>query len=165
MIKYLLYKNVVKLYRVGFANLFNCATVMCFYINHRSKLSQCAPPFLNPGSTPAIGKFKLRRSLKQAIFSTLAVGDMVYSTYRKQRILYHRFKGLKAPTTTKILVEEEGLGVTSATVRLALLADGQAMGGHLLSQMSWRLWRLKCRQVLNLILRCHAMKLTKGIWS
>ena len=37
---------------------------------------------------------------------------MVYSTYKKQRILYLRFKGLKAPTITKILVEEEGLGVT-----------------------------------------------------
>ena len=37
---------------------------------------------------------------------------MVYSTYKKQRILYHRFKGLKAPTIAKILVEEEGLSVT-----------------------------------------------------
>ncbi len=30
----------------------------------------------------------------------------------KQRILYHKFKGLKAPTIAKILVEEEGLCVT-----------------------------------------------------
>ena len=37
---------------------------------------------------------------------------MVYSTHKKLRILYHRFKGLKAPTITKIVVEEEGLGVT-----------------------------------------------------
>ena len=37
---------------------------------------------------------------------------MVYSRYEKQRILYHRFIGLKAPTIAKILVEEEGLGVT-----------------------------------------------------
>ena len=60
----------------------------------------------------AIGKFKLSRSLKHAIFFTLSIGDMVYSTYKKQRILYHKFKGLKAPTIAKILVEEEGLGVT-----------------------------------------------------
>ena len=56
-----------------------------------------------------IGKFKLRRSLKQAIFS-LSVGDMLYSRYEEQS--YHRFKGLKAQTIAKILVEEERLGVT-----------------------------------------------------
>ena len=110
-----------------------------------------------------IGKFKLCRSLKQASFFTLSVGDMVYSTYKKQRILYHRFKGLKAPIIAKILVEEERLGVTRQGVQsflkryreTALLADGQAMGGHLLSQkMSRRLWRLKCRQVLNFKVPC-----------
>ena len=37
---------------------------------------------------------------------------MVYSTYKKQRILYHKFKGLKAPTIAKILVEG-GLSVTT----------------------------------------------------
>ena len=37
---------------------------------------------------------------------------MVYSTYKKQRIFYHKFKSLKAPTIAKILVEEEGLSVT-----------------------------------------------------
>ena len=58
-----------------------------------------------------IGKFKLRRSLKQAIFS-LSVGDMVCSRYEKQRILYQRFKGLKAPTIAKMLVDGEGLSVT-----------------------------------------------------
>ena len=66
----------------------------------------------------AIGKFKLRPSLKQAIFFTLSVGNMVYSTYKKQRILYLRFKGLKAPTIAKILVEEEeGLSVTRQGVQ------------------------------------------------
>ena len=54
MIKYLLHENVVKLYRIGFANLFNCATVMCFHINHRSKLSQCAPP--PPPPPPTLSK-------------------------------------------------------------------------------------------------------------
>ena len=94
----------------------------------------------------AIGKFKLRHSLKQAIFS-LSVDDMVYSRYEKQRILYHRFKGMKDPTIAKILVEEEGLGVTRQGAQSFLkchretrMADGQAMGGHLLSQkMSRRL--------------------------
>ena len=47
----------------------------------------------------------------KAIFS-LSFGDMVYSTYKKQRIIYHKFKGLKAPTIAKILVDEEGLCVT-----------------------------------------------------
>ena len=42
---------------------------------------------------------------------------MVYSTYKKKRILYLRFKGLKAPTIAKILVEEEGLGVTRQGVQ------------------------------------------------
>ena len=99
----------------------------------------------------AIGKFMLRRSLKQAI----SVSDMVYSRYEKQRILYHRFKGLKAPTIAKILMEEEVLGVTRQGAQSFLkryretrMADGQAMGGHLLAQkMSRRLWRLKCRLV------------------
>ena len=107
-----------------------------------------------------IGKFKLRRSLKQAIFHS--VGDMVYSRYVKQRILYHIFKGLKAPTIAKILVEEERLGVTRQGAQSFLkryrethMADGQAMGGHLLSQkMSRRLWRLKCRLVLNFKVPC-----------
>ena len=65
----------------------------------------------------AIGKFKLRRSLKQAFFLTLSVGDILYSTYKKQRILYYRFKVLKAPTIAKILVEEEGLSVTRQGVQ------------------------------------------------
>ena len=103
-----------------------------------------------------IGKFKLRHQLKQAFFS-LSVGDMVYSRYEKQRILYHIFKGLMAQTITKILVEEERLGVTRhgaqrflKRYRETLMADGQAMGGHLLCQkMSRRLWRHKCRLVLN----------------
>ena len=42
---------------------------------------------------------------------------MVYSMYKKQRILYHRFKGLKAPTIAKILVEAERLGVTRQGVQ------------------------------------------------
>ena len=42
---------------------------------------------------------------------------MVYSRYKKKRILYLRFKGLKAPTIAKILVEEEGLGVTRQSVQ------------------------------------------------
>ena len=79
---------------------------------------------------------------------------MVYSRYEKQRILYHRFKGLKAPTIAKILVEEERLGVTRQGAQSFLKryreTDGQAMGGHLLFQkMSRRLWRLRCRLVLN----------------
>ena len=37
---------------------------------------------------------------------------MVYSMYKKQRILYYRYKELNAPTIAMILVEEEGLGVT-----------------------------------------------------
>ena len=98
---------------------------------------------------------QLRRSLKQAFFS-FSVSDMVYSRYEKQRIHYHRFKGLKAPTIAKILVEE-GLCVTRHGTQSFLkryretrMADGQAMGGHLLSQkMSRRLWRLKCRLVSN----------------
>ena len=89
---------------------------------------------------------------------------MVYSRYEKQRILYHRFKGLKAPTIAKILVEEERLGITRQGAHSFLkcyretrMADGQAMGGHLLSQkMSKRLWRLKCRLVLNW---CHAYEI------
>ena len=64
-----------------------------------------------------IGKFKLRRSLKQAIFFTLSVSGMVNSTYKKPKILYHRFKGLKAPTIAKILVEEEGISVTRQGVQ------------------------------------------------
>ena len=36
------------------------------------------------------------------------------------------------------------------------LADGQDMRGHLLSQKkSRRLWRLKCKQVLNLKVPCY----------
>ena len=88
----------------------------------------------------AIGKFKSRPSLKQAIFFH-SVGDMVYSRYEKQRILYHRFKGLKAPTIAKILVEEERLDITRQGAlsflkryRETRMADGQAMEGHLLSQ-------------------------------
>ena len=54
---------------------------------------------------------------KTCHFFTLSIGDMVYSTYKKQRILYHKFKGLKPPTIVKILVEEEGLGVTRQGVR------------------------------------------------
>ena len=87
-----------------------------------------------------IGKFRLRLSLKQANFS-LSVGDMVYSRYKKQRILYHIFKGLKPPTIAKILVEEEGLGVSRQSAQSFLkrycetcMADGQTMGGPLLSQ-------------------------------
>ena len=87
----------------------------------------------------AIGKFKLRRSLKQDI--SLSVGDMVYSRYEKQRILYHRFKGLKAPTIAKILVEEEGLGVTRQGAQSFLkrhretrMADGQAMRPSVISE-------------------------------
>ena len=64
--------------------------------------------------------------------------NMVYSRYEKQRILYHRFKGLKAPTIAKILVEEERLGITRQGAHSFLkryretrMADGQAMGGHL----------------------------------
>ena len=87
---------------------------------------------------------------------------MVYSRYKKQRILYHRFKGLKATTIAKILVEEEGPGVTRQGTQSFLkcyretrMADGQAMGGHLLSQkMSRRLWRLKYRLVLNFKVPC-----------
>ena len=108
----------------------------------------------------AIGKFKSRRSLKQPFFHS--VGGMVYSRYEKQRILYHRFKGLKAPTIAKILVEEEGLGVTRQGAQSFLkcyretrTADGQAMGGHLLPQkMSRGLWRHKCRLVLNFKVPC-----------
>ena len=88
----------------------------------------------------ATGKFKLRPSLKQAIFS-LSVGDMVYSRYEKQRILYHRFKGLKAPTIAKILVEEERLGVTRQGAQSFLkryretrMADGQAMRPSVISE-------------------------------
>ena len=159
----------------------------------------------------AIGKFKLRRSLKQAMRSNadlpvldttsgaskckvvmahqflkfgyisissdvvpdivtvgkpmgngLSVSDMLYSRYEEQRILYHRFKGLKAQTIAKILVEEERLGVTRQGAQSFLkryhetrMADCQAMGGHLLCQkMSRRLWRLKCRLVLNVKLPC-----------
>ena len=95
---------------------------------------------------------------------------MVYSTYKKQRILYLRFKGLKAPTITKILVEEEGLGITRHGVQSFLkryretrMADGQAMGGHLLSQkMSRRLWMLKCRQVLNFKVPCYEIDMKLG---
>ena len=91
-----------------------------------------------------------------------SVGDMVYSRHEKQRILYHRFKGLKDPTIAKILVEEERLGVTRQGPQRFLkrhretrMADNQAMGGHLLSQkMSRRLWRLKCRLVLNFNVPC-----------
>ena len=107
-----------------------------------------------------IGKFKLRRSLRQAFFHS--VGDMVYSRYEKQRILYHRFKGLKAPTIAKILVEEERLGITRQGAHSFLkryretrMADGQEMGGHLLCQnMSRRLWRLKYRIFLNFKVPC-----------
>ena len=82
---------------------------------------------------------------------------MVYSRYEKQRILYHSFKGVKAPTIAKILVEEERLDITRQEAHSILkryretrMADGQAMGDHLLSQkMSRRLWRLKYRLVLN----------------
>ena len=108
----------------------------------------------------AIGKFKLRCSLKQPFFHS--IGDMVYSRYEKQRILYHQFKGLKVPRIAKILVEEEGLGVTRQGAQSFLkryretrTADGQAMGGHLLSQkMSRRLWRLKCKLILNFKVPC-----------
>ena len=65
----------------------------------------------------AIGKFKLRRSQQQSISLILSVGDMVYSTYKKQRIFYHKFKGLKAPTIAKIMVEEERLCVTRQGVQ------------------------------------------------
>ena len=107
-----------------------------------------------------IGKFKLNRSLKQAFFHS--VGDMVYSKYEKQRILYHRFKGLKAPTIAKILVEEERLGVTRQGAHSFLkrnretrMADVQAMGGHLLCQkMSRSLWMFKYRLVLNFKVPC-----------
>ena len=89
----------------------------------------------------AIGKFKLRPSLKQAIVFTLSVGDMVYSRYKKQRILYHRFKGLKAPTIAKILVEEDRLGITRQGAHSFLkrhretrMADGQAMRPSVISE-------------------------------
>ena len=45
-------------------------------------------------------------SLAKTIPFFHSVGDMVYSRHEKQRILYHRFKGLKAPTIAKILVKE-----------------------------------------------------------
>ena len=91
-----------------------------------------------------------------------SVGDMVYSRHEMQRILYHRFKGLKAPTIAKILVKEERLGVTRQDAhsflkrhRETLMADGQAMGGHVLCQkMSRRLWRLKYRLVLKFKVAC-----------
>ena len=111
----------------------------------------------------AIGKFKLRRSLKQAVFFTLSVGDMVYSTHKKPR--RNRFKGLKAPTIAKILVEEEGLGVTRQGVQsfLKRYRETRTIGGRpgdgrssVLSQkMSRRLWRLKCRQVVNFKVPCY----------
>ena len=90
---------------------------------------------------------------------------MVYSRYEKQRILYHRFKGLKAPTIAKILVEEERHGITRQNAHSFLkryretrMADSQAMGGHLLCQkMSGRLWRLKYS--FFLILGCHAYEI------
>ena len=41
---------------------------------------------------------------------------MVYSMYCKQRILYWRRKGLKAPTIAKILLREEGIAVTRVGV-------------------------------------------------
>ena len=67
----------------------------------------------------AIGKLKLSCLLKQASFS-LSLSSMIwctYPTYKKQRIPYHKFKGLTASTITKILMEEEGLGVTRQNIR------------------------------------------------
>ena len=110
-----------------------------------------------------IGEFKLRRSL-QAIFFTLSVSDMVYSTYKKQRILYHKFKGLKAPTIAKILVEEEGLGITRQGV-LSFLKHyretrtiGRRPGNgrpSVTSENVRRLCRIKWRQVLNFKVPCY----------
>ena len=45
---------------------------------------------------------------------------MVYSTYKKQRILHLRSQGLKAPTITKILREEEKLQCTRVGVAMFL---------------------------------------------
>ena len=66
---------------------------------------------------------------------------MVYSRYEKQRILYHRFKGLKAPTIAKILVEEERLGVTRQGAQSFLkryretrMADSQALRPSVISE-------------------------------
>ena len=111
----------------------------------------------------AIGKFKLRPSLKQAIFFTLSVGDMVYSTYKKQRILYHRFKGLKAPTIAKILVEyvqsflkryrETGtIGRWPSTGRPSVISEDVK---EIVEAQMHEMWRLKCRQVLNFKVPCY----------
>ena len=62
----------------------------------------------------------------------------MYSRYKKQRILYHIFKGLKAPTIAKILVEEERLGITMQGAHSfhceTRMADGQAMRPSVISE-------------------------------
>ena len=90
---------------------------------------------------------------------------MVYSRYEKQRILYYRFKGLKAPTIAKILVEEERLGITRQGAQSFLkrysetrIADGQVWESicHL------RRCQGDCGGS-NVGLGAMLMKLTKGI--
>ena len=109
-----------------------------------------------------IGKFKLCRSIQQAIFSTLCRWDDVINV-QKKRILYHKFKGLKAPTITMILVEEEGFSVTRKGIQSFLKrycgtrTIGRWPGNgrpSVISEDVKKIVRLKCRQVLNFMVPC-----------